>query len=256
MPVMAHTYPWYDSIWLGQFARTKALLERERPDVAAEFIQAMARLRTEPSFEVRKLANVFDEEIMAALRDLIDQTGPTKLEMHELQSMGRFIVHDNPYVGELQQSLIDRVSELAGERVEASYNFLSMYTDLGVCPVHLDSPESKWTLDLCVRQSEPWPIHLSQIVPWPDPEDYSDEGWESEIFATEGLEFRSYTLEPGSAILFSGSSQWHHREQHPGGGGQFCDLVFFHFVPEGTRELIKPKTWPERFGVPEIASVL
>lgn len=57
------------------------------------------------------------------------------------------------------------MSEAADEAVEAGYNaFLSLYDRLGVCPVHLDSPEAKWTLDLYIDQSVCWPIQVSQKI--------------------------------------------------------------------------------------------
>jgi hypothetical protein len=189
------------------------------------------------------------EDIRQAIRGL----QMTQLELHEVHRFGRFIVHDHPLITELQQSIIGLVSEAAGEQVEPGYNFLSLYTKSGVCPVHMDSPEAKWTLDLCVRQDAPWPIHLSQVVDWPEPSQYSGDDWETLIKHSPGHRFSSYSLEPGNAILFSGSSQWHYRDPHPGGEDQSCDLVFFHFVPEGMRSTIDPTNWPRLFGIPELA---
>jgi hypothetical protein len=86
---------------------------------------------------------------------------PTDLELHEARTFGRFVVHDHPYFTELQQHIVPLVSAAVGEPVEAAYNFLSLYGGLGVCPPHMDSPEAKWTLDLCLNQSAPWPASPS-----------------------------------------------------------------------------------------------
>jgi hypothetical protein len=66
------------------------------------------------------------------------------------------------------------------------------------------------------------------------------------------MRFMPYTLWPGQAVVFSGSSQWHYRNAMPDASGrQFCDLLFFHFIPRGTGELVVPANWPRLFGVPE-----
>ncbi len=33
---------------------------------------------------------------------------------------------------------------------------------------HMDAPDAMWTLDICLEQSEPWPISFSQPVDWPE----------------------------------------------------------------------------------------
>jgi hypothetical protein len=167
------------------------------------------------------------------------------------------VVHNHPYFTELQRSTTALVSELAGEPVEPIYNFLSLYSKFGVCPVHLDAPEAKWTLDICIEQTEPWPIHFSQIVPWPEELPYQGDDWQEQIKRAPELKFQSYTLHPGQALLFSGSSQWHYRDRLSTNGAQHsCKLLFFHFVPQGTLELSQPKNWPKLFALPELAEVL
>lgn len=100
-----------------------------------------------------------------------------------------------------------------------------------------------------------WPLHLSEVVPWPENFLYADADWDVRIKSTPTLRFSSHALEPGNAVLFSGSSQWHFREPHPGTGrGHFCDLVFFHFVPAGTRELVEPSNWVDIFSAPGLAT--
>jgi hypothetical protein len=247
-------FPWYDSIWLRRYARAKKVIERVRPEMLPEFEDAFRALRTRPDFKVKELSQVLSDSALGELEQVIRGLKASDLERHELDDFGRFIVHDHPFVTELQHSIVDLASEAAGEPVDPCYNFVSLYTKLGVCPVHMDAPNAKWTLDLCVRQSEPWPIHLSQVVPWPEQAEYDRDDWDELIKQDPANRFEPYSLEPGSAIFFSGSSQWHYRDPHPGDGkDQFCDLVFFHFVPRGMGEKVRPENWARLFGIPELA---
>ena len=174
-----------------------------------------------------------------------------------MAGFGRFVVHDQPALKALQSSMTDLVSDRVGEAVETSYSFLSLYTKLGKCPVHLDAPSAKWTLDICVDQSEPWPIHVSGVVPWP--EDFADggDGWSEQLKRDPANAFTSYALLPGNALIFAGSSQWHYRDSlaRPG-GTSFSTMVFFHFVPKCMRDLVNPDAWGRVFEVPELTAVV
>lgn len=250
-------YPWYDSIWLTKYVRAKELIQRIRPDLVSEFVRAFDGLQTRPDFQVQQLSRVFDDEVLAKIKQTIRTLQLAQLETHEIRNFGRFVVHDHPFFTELQQATIPLVSAAAGEAVEASYNFLSIYKKVGVCPVHMDSPKAKWTLDVCIDQSEPWPIHVSRVLPWP--EDFACGGgdWQQSIEQAPQHQFASYSLQPGEALVFSGSSQWHYRDPQPRVGKEyFCHLLFFHFVPTGMRATVRPKNWPHLFGIPELAAVI
>ena len=253
---MAISPPWYDSVWLGKYLAAKDVIARVAPGRLSEFIDRFAALRTDPSFTVKSLPGLFDEGMLAGIAETVRAIPREKMELHELQRFGRLIVHDHPPFTELQRSLTDRVSEWAGEQVEPSYNFLSLYSKLGVCEPHLDAPSAKWTLDICIGQSEPWPIHFSQIVPWPEERLDLAEDWQKDLKSRQDLAYCSQSLLPGDAILFSGSGQWHYRDAMPKRRGrQFCDLLFFHFIPEGTAEIVRPGNWAALFDIPELASI-
>jgi hypothetical protein len=251
-------YPWYDSLWLASYHSAKKIIELKRPGALSNFVDAFRVFQTRSDFEVTALAEVFDDAKMAALREAIKGLRPTDLELHEAQAFGRFVVHDHPFATELQHQIVPLVSEIVGEAVEVSYNFLSLYSAMGRCAVHMDAPQAKWTLDLCVNQSATWPIHFSDVRPWPEPSDESwasASDWEAEIKRTDS--FKTYTLEPGQALVFSGSSQWHYRDAIPAGDNRpYCDLLFFHFVPKGTFELVDPKNWARLFDMPELAGAI
>jgi hypothetical protein len=150
------------------------------------------------------------------------------------------------------------VSAAVGEPVEASYNFLSLYAAQGVCPLHMDAPQAKWTLDLCVDQAVRWPLHVSRVIPWPEdtPEAWTRPEWIEETKRSPELRFQGFDMEPGEAVVFSGSSQWHYRDPMPNGGGaQGCTLLFLHFIPRGTAELAEPANWARLFAVPQLAEL-
>lgn len=248
-------YPWYDGRWLGAYASARRILAERRPELVEPFEEALAVLRVPLSFEARELPGLLDPTSLAALDELIRGFGLADVTAHEATRFGRLVVHDHPVVLDVQHQLVDLVSELAGERLVPSYTFVSLYTGHGVCAVHLDAPPAKWTLDLCVRQSEPWPIHLSRPVPWPVDLELPGEGWQARITGDPGLRFRPVTLEPGGALFFGGSGQWHYRDPHPGGPDAYCDLVFLHFIPEGAEDLVRPETWADLFDAPELAGL-
>ncbi len=227
--------------------------------MAEIFRQAFSPLRTRPDFKVKQLDSLFDHDTLEEIRQVVKSLRPAELEMHEATSFGRFVVHDHPFFTELQQRITPLVSETAEEPLEASYNFLSLYTHLGVCPPHMDSPEAKWTLDLCLDQNVSWPIYFSDVQPWPEPDDeMQSEAWATVVKTSPSLHFTSYCLQPGQSVLFSGSSQWHYRDAIPAAGSQrqFCDLLFFHFIPLGTSELTKPENWSRLFGIPELDDII
>jgi hypothetical protein len=249
-------YPWYDSEWLQKYLKAKAIIQVTRPDALSSFVDAFRVLRTRPGFEVKPFDRVFNDEVMAEVRRVAASLRPTDLEMHELRSFGRFVAHGNPYFTDLQRQIAPVVSEAVGEAIEVSYNFLSLYrAPFGVCHVHMDAPNAKWTLDICLNQSAQWPIYFSPVQPWPEENSrmMSCDDWENQIKQSPSLQFTPHTLQPGQAVLFSGSSQWHYRDAiPPASGRQFCDLLFFHFIPKGTSELVRPRNWARLFGIPEL----
>jgi len=252
-----HRYPWYDSGWLHNYVNAKAIIQAAKPDALVSFVEAFRVLRTRPDFKIQQFDRILDIDTIDEVRRVAAALRPTDLEMHELRSFGRFVAHDNPFFSELQRKMVPAISEAVGEPVEASYNFLSLYrAPLGVCQVHMDAPNAKWTLDICLNQSAAWPIYFSQVQPWPEFDNGIRPGddWETQIKTS--LEFARYALEPGQAVVFSGSSQWHYRDPLPSASGRkFCDLLFFHYIPKGTAELVRPRNWARLFDIPELSQV-
>lgn len=250
-------FPWYDAVWLRAYVAARTMISQARPELLPEFMEALERLRTPADFRTVEVDRVFDENRLEGIRETIRTLPPERLETHEAGRFGRSVVHDHPDFLALHRQITPMVSDLVGEEVEPSYNFLSLYSELGVCEPHLDSPEAKWTLDICLDQSRSWPIQISQVAPWPEAGASPDEDWRANVRADPALRFTSHSLSPGGGVVFSGSSQWHYRDILPGAGdGDYCHLLFLHFVPAGARDIVRPRRWPEIFGMPELSWVI
>ena len=248
-------FPWYDGYWLECFARAKRYLSVHRPDALQLLLNLVAPARTNPEFTTTCLRSLLDEAELAYLRQVIAGLKPSQLELHEIKRFGRWVVHDHPILNEFQDRMTPLVEDLTGEAVEPSYSFLSMYTRLGRCPLHQDAPYAKWTLDICIDQSGPWPIHFSQVREWPEDQVFPESGWEESIMDDPANRFTSQLLLAGDAVLFSGSSQWHYRDpiatmrQDP-----FCHLIFFHFIPRAVTHCLDPADWEACLDVPGLSA--
>lgn len=253
---MSEQFPWYGSHWLSAYTIARKFIHENHPEKLRDFVHAFDVFRTPPEFTAKKLPGLFDESTVSELRSLIKEIDVTKTPAYELRDFGRFVVHDAPFANSLQERIKGLVGELVGEPVEPCYNFLSLYWEMGVCDVHMDAPFAKWTVDYCIEQSSEWPIHLSRIVPWPENREDFGEDWQNKVKADPANRFESYVMREGEAIVFSGSSQWHYRDpierQH---SSNFCNLIFFHFIPAGTSDLIVPSNWKDLFGIPDLAGL-
>ena len=253
---MEQIFPWYDSDWLSAYVRAKRLIQSDYPHKYSEFVDTLQPLRTRLDFQTIAIDDLFDRETFGRIEESIAQLTPAEIEQHELFKFGRFVVHDYEYFTQLHQRIAPVVSELVGELVEPSYNFLSLYNNLGICRVHMDAPYAKYTLDVCINQSHPWPIYFSQVQEWPEQfVDRSD--WEQAIVMDRANIFTAMDLSPRQAVIFSGSSQWHHRQRIPQQSvNNFCHLLFFHFIPHGMADTIVPSNWATLFDIPALAKVV
>lgn len=248
------SHPWYDSVWLARYVAAKTLIAQIRPAMLADFVAAFEPLRTRKDFKVVDVPKVFDDDTLAAIRRSIEALPQEAARTNEVEQFGRVLARNQPLHAELHKTLAPMVGELVGEPVEASYNFLSLYSEFGVCEPHMDAPNAKWTLDVCIDQTRTWPIHFSQVVDWPEESDaHLLTDWKAAIRSNPDLRFEARDLEPGRAVVFSGSSQWHHRDPMPEAApGDHCHLLFFHFLPAGMGEIVRPVNWAAHFAMPEL----
>jgi hypothetical protein len=116
----------------------------------------------------------------------------------------RWYWHNLPLLRRLHYSShLQRIAEtIFPEPVKPSYVFLSLYGEGGICPLHTDRPQCKYTIDLCVSQRNPWPIFVSD---------------------------QPYLLNPNEALAYSGTDHPHYRNTID--PGNYCNLAFFHYVP-------------------------
>jgi hypothetical protein len=250
-------YPWYDSPWLAAYTGAKAFVAARHPARLEDFVHAFDVLRTDPAFTVRKLPELFSLREHEELQAFVEGLSMGELERHEALRFGRTVVHDAPLCGRLHERMTERIGFEVGEAVEPTYTFVSLYNNLGVCQVHMDAPIAKWTVDYCIAQTAVWPIHFSQVCPWP--EDFAHPGpdWEGAIKRDPANRFTAFAMQPRDAVVFAGSSQWHYRERIPRPQREnFCHLVFSHFTPRGAYALTRPSRWPALFGLPDLAEVI
>lgn len=244
--------PWYDSPWLQTFMAVRGYLAEKHPDRLGEFDALLTPLRTLSDFQANHLPGFVDEETLNALRSEVELVVQQPMSEYERDSFGRDLLHNRPAFTDLAHRLADKVAQLVGEAVEPCYNFLSLYGPQGTCEPHMDAPTAKWTLDICIAQSDRWPLHVSPVVPWPQEWDSANNAdWKSYIRSNN--EFASITMEPADAAIFAGSSQWHYRDPFPRpDGGGFCHLLFLHYIPTGCSNIVNPESWAELLGLPMI----
>lgn len=130
-----------------------------------------------------------------------DENEPTE------NKFNRWYWHNLPLLRmkHIDHTFVQYVSKLAGQNLQPSYAFLSMYGPEGVCPQHTDRPQCQFTVDLCINQDAEWPIYVDD---------------------------EAYILKPGEALFYSGTGQPHYRKpMKEDSKATFCDLAFFHFAP-------------------------
>ena len=126
-PARSESYPWYDSHWLAEYSRCKALIGQIRPAALSGFVDALRVFETRLDFQTTMLDRIFDADELPDIRGLVADVQPTDLELHEARMFGRFVIHNHPPFTELQRRMVPRISEVVGEDVEVSHNFLSLY---------------------------------------------------------------------------------------------------------------------------------
>lgn len=240
---------WYDAHFHRRFEVARHYLAQVRPDALEPFVRGFDPLLPPADFALTTIEDLFDPHTTREIREIVRAIPEAMRSTGELALFGRHIVHDHPRFIALQNALLPRVSRLVGVPLVTGYNFLSLYGGAGRCDPHMDQPKSMFTLDYCIDQSEDWPIWFSRTVDWPTVETMRE--WDPEAIKTDpALGFAAHSIQPGKALLFNGSSQWHYRDAITPGG--FCHLLFFHYYPTGCEELIAPRLWARHFAIAEL----
>jgi hypothetical protein len=124
----------------------------------------------------------------------------------------RAAIHNEPTIASLHHGLAELLTDIAGEKLLASYCYLSHYVGGAVLERHLDRPQCAYNLSVVFDMSgatpepEPWPIYLEldgKAVP--------------------------INLAVGDGLMYSGTEIPHWRDALP--ADQTAVVCFFHFVP-------------------------
>ena len=189
------------------------------------------------------MRELFDKETHATIVRYLNEFVPLfplaadRKDPDDTSKFGRRYAHNLPFLVDIHHQLKDYASDLFGEKVKPSYVFLSMYDKGGRCPLHIDRPQCRYTIDYLIQQeaSEPWPISIGRQMT--DKQRNAIEiqhpSTDEEIQAViNGQEWTDCLLYPNDATCYSGTNAWHYR---PTASLGTADLAFFHFVPEGFR---------------------
>jgi hypothetical protein len=186
------------------------------------------------------IESLFDEATHEAINRFLDERVPLLALGVPLGTdqtdFGRNYANNVPFFVKIHQQLTDLASDLFSEPVKPSYSYLSMYQDDGICPLHIDRPQCRYTIDYLIRQtqSEPWPILIGEHMSDDDQRTLYESGrgrpeTPEEIEARIAAEkWSRVELKPNDAVCYSGTHSWHYRPDRLRGT---ADLVFFHFVP-------------------------
>jgi len=172
-------------------------------------------------------------EIVRYLRDI----GPI-LPKNRDDEFCRYYVHNSPFFVSIHRQIAEYASQIFGEPVKPSYSFLSLYEPGGICPIHIDRPQCRYTIDYLIEQTsaDPWPIYISDPITEETRERLlgisrdrqPTEGPEFEEVYAEAENWTGYDLRPDDAICYSGTHSIHYRDRLPSGR---ASLIFWHFVP-------------------------
>jgi len=164
----------------------------------------------------------------------------TPLLSDENETDNRFnrrYAHNAPYLVNIHRQLSNLASDIFGEKVKPSYVFLSIYNENGICPLHIDRPQCRYTIDYLIDEDvdKPWPIYVGPEMTDVERDKILEDGiahptTKKDIAAIKKqTEFEPVILSPNDAVCYSGTHQWHYRNKIK---GRSARLAFFHFIPE------------------------
>jgi len=98
--------------------------------------------------------------------------------------------------------ILNVAKRMFGDEIRPSYSALSYYfRPDSVCPIHVDRPQCRYSLDMVVFQDEMWPIYVN---------------------------FKKIEMYPNQASCYSGSNHIHWRDKIK--NNNRIGLAFFHFT--------------------------
>jgi hypothetical protein len=184
------------------------------------------------------IRDLFGPEITDRFRTYLDEVVPISSRGRD-DLFSREWIHNPEMFRIVHIQLADFASEIFGERVKPSYCFLSLYGEKGICPIHIDRPQCRYTIDYLIAQdgTEPWPIYISdplseivreEVFAKIDPTTQPTEDQHQAIY-DYGSGWTEYLLQPNDAVCYSGTHSIHYRDRIR---SRSASLIFWHFVPE------------------------
>lgn len=180
---------------------------------------------------------IFSEDIHNDMKTYVNETVPFLPVEVDKKEFIREYIHNVPFFVDVHHQLTDFASRYFGEKVKPSYCFLSMYKDGGMCPLHIDRPQCRYTIDYLIEKNtdQLWPICVSNLLDEKSLAAVNQRGIsfpQDEFIINRIIEtnvWHSVELNENDAVLYSGTHSWHYRPERLSGT---ANLVFFHFVPE------------------------
>ena len=245
------SFPWYDAERLNRIEIARNYLSIVRPDRVDDFMHAFDTYRVAPEFHASLHSHFLSDNELSKLRKAVSNSWKTGVLSNECDALGRWRTNNYPPFDYLHGRYTEWVSRMVGEAVEPSFTLFLSYGERGVQPVHLDSPDSKWSLGICINSDTAWPIFCSRPIEWPPP--HPPQGWSAEeVIRDPSMDFRKLVPAPSDAVLLSGNCQWHYRD--PIASGRSCqyDILYLQYVPRGRGKIIQSCHWVEEFGIKEL----
>lgn len=177
---------------------------------------------------------LFDEATHQEVIEYVNNVVPLYRKEIDNNEFIRESYHDLPFFVGIHKQLATFASSVFGEPVKPSYCFLSRYKDKGACPLHVDRPQCRFTIDYLIQSTskEPWPICISNVLTDKQVEQIQNPKPDNEFdieSVISGHEWNTVNLKPNDAVMYSGTHSWHYRPSRLNGE---ADLIFFHFVKE------------------------
>lgn len=187
--------------------------------------------------------DLFDKPTAETIRRYVNEYVPLfplasdRKEPDNPTKFGRRYAHNLPYLVGVHHQLTTYASDLFGQKVKPSYVFLSLYDSGGRCPLHIDRPQCRYTIDYLIQQEQKtaWPIRIGQQMSDKERDKQPITHPQTDDEIQQVIDSQNWTdclLKPNDAVCYSGTNAWHYR---PTASLGTADLAFFHFVPEGFR---------------------
>lgn len=184
--------------------------------------------------------DLFDSQTQTTILRFMDEHAPYMpwasdlAEPDSMNKFGRLYGHNPSFFVAIHHQLAEYASDLFGQKLKPSYVFLSMYEAGGICPLHIDRPQCRYTIDYLIRQESTvaWPIDIGPEMPdaQRDAIEISHpQTPEDRQAVIDSVDWTRCLLAPNDAVCYSGTNAWHYR---PFASTGKADLAFFHFVPE------------------------